>query len=1171
MALINALIDELDKSRVMHEMFMRLDAGENPTLATPPMARVCIVASVFSRNPRPMLVVISGEEAARKFAMGLALYIGRENVLTFPMEDQLPWSDKDPSVDIVGKRLRALAALHSGENKVVVSSTRSLMRCYPPEDRMVFGPIDFRAGEQPSGLEYEQLPSELERLGYHREDQATEKGTFSIRGDSMDIFSSDAICPVRIEFFGDEVDRIRKIVPSTGQTVCDLDEVSIYPSRDAIVSERDVFRAKNKLKSAGVLTYDIEAELESISTLGIHGSQSRYVPFLFESTSTPIEFLNDETLTVMIEPRSLFDDSMRYYDELKAASKSARVPLDGLFCSPADLKFDKVQMFSILSLVRSGTTVDGELKVSRAESALIGDKFIGQLRSLLVNKYTVVLGVVDRSSREDLELLLTDEHIPITESHGDDIHLVKDSINVVDSPIAQGFVAPAAKLALFNTGDELGAGRDAVSPRSSSTEITFPYKPGDYVVHSKHGVAYFSKMEKQEVDGIWRDYLVLEYAAGDKLFIPVEQIGKITKYVGSNGEEPKLTRLDTNDWGRARAKASKAAKKLAFDLVDLYVRRSSVQGHAYSPDTEMQKQMEDLFPYEETSDQAKAIADVKADMESSKPMDRLICGDVGFGKTEVAIRAAFKAVQDGMQVMVLCPTTILAQQHYTTFRDRFEDFPVNVDILSRFRSPSQQRKALEGFSNGTLDVLVGTHRLLNRDVSPKSLGLVIIDEEQKFGVKHKEQLKNLREHIDVLTLTATPIPRTLQMSLGGVREMSLINTPPSFRIPVEVYVGEWDEGIVGGAIRREIQRGGQVYYVASRIKDIDAAVEKVTELVPEARVAFAHGRMGEDRLEDIMERFSAGEIDVLVSTTIVESGLDNPHTNTLIIEDSHMLGLSQLYQLKGRVGRSHVKAYAYFMFPQDMQLTEDAVSRLMAIKENQDFGSGIKIAMRDLEIRGAGSLLGAEQSGNISAIGFEAFTAMLSDYVSEARGNPAPGAFSDVVIDLPDEVYLPDDYIELTEDRVGVYRRFSMCRTVGDVEHVSEEMIRTYGTPPKPALNLVSRAYLQVLMADSGMKTISYVGGKVTFDPIDLDIYQRHRAKVLGATYFAKTKKMTYRPEGTEDIFEQVLSLLRDVLAADADTEDFDDVPEDGGTSSGREQILPSGSRKGRGDRRKLL
>ena len=1148
--LMDPVISALKCSRDASELFSLLDSGSDASFAMPPSVRSLMLAVIFRRSPRPMLVVISGEEAAKRLAMGLRLYLGRDTVLRFPIEDSYPWSGKNVSGKVAGARLHALSALHKGQPKVVVASTRSLMRLYPPVGKTVLGPLEFAEGKQPAGvcadskegdsgepaaLEYEQLPAEMERLGYSREDVASEPGTFSVHGDAMDVFSSDAAYPVRIEFFGDEVDRIRKIVPSTGQTVCDLDEISVYPARDVVVGACDVQAAKAKLQRAGALTYEVESELENIATFGLSGSQVRFAPFLFNGTAMPTDFVSSKALTVMIEPRSLFDDSTRYRDDVATAAKKAGAKIDGLYAQPADMRFDRTQVLSILSLVRSGTVPDGELRATRGENASLGDRFISQVRTLFGSGCTVAVGITDRKMREDVELALTDAHIPIKTVPEGAKAFFHDAVNIADAPVSQGVVIPGAHLALLGAAETVSSlSEDAAAGKpGAALTFSFPYKPGDYVVHQKHGIAHFTNMERQEVGGIWRDYLVLEYAGGDKLFIPVEQIGKITKYVGSGSEEPRLTRLDTNDWVRAQKKASKAAKKLAFDLVDLYVRRSSAEGYAYSPDTEMQRQMEELFPYEETSDQARAIADVKADMESPRPMDRLVCGDVGYGKTEVAIRAAFKAVQDGRQVMVLCPTTVLAQQHYATFSQRFESFPVNVDILSRFRTPAQQRQILEGFAEGTVDVLVGTHRLLSRDVSPKRLGLVVIDEEQKFGVKHKEQLKNLREHIDILTLTATPIPRTLQMSLGGIREMSLIDTPPSFRLPVKVHVGEWDDGVVSGAIRRELERGGQVYYVATRILNIDDAVAKVSEAAPEARVGFAHGRMSQSQLENVMEDFAAGEIDVLVSTTIIESGLDNPHTNTLIIEDSHMLGLSQLYQLKGRVGRSHVQAYAYFMFPQNMVLGEDATERLLAVQENQDFGSGIKIAMRDLEIRGAGSMLGAEQSGNISAIGFEAFTMMLSDYVEEARGGDARKlSTTDLVIDLPAEVYLSEEYIPSTEDRVAFYRRLALAKSDREISAVAEEMVEAYGDMPPEACNLVARAHIQMLMRELKFDVITYVGGKVVMEKIELSARQRQAAQDAGVLYYPKSKKAAFRPAGTDGIFEQVLSLIMKIAQA---------------------------------------
>jgi len=535
--------------------------------------------------------------------------------------------------------------------------------------------------------------------------------------------------------------------------------------------------------------------------------------------------------------------------------------------------------------------------------------------------------------------------------------------------------------------------------------------------------------------------------------------------------------------------------------------------------------MEASFPFEETPDQLAAIADVKADMQSDKPMDRLICGDVGYGKTEVAIRAAFKAAHDGAQVMVLCPTTILAQQHFTNFSERFGPFGIRVEVLSRFRSDAQQKAALDGFSDGSVRVLVGTHRLLSRDVTPKELGLVIIDEEQRFGVEHKEHLKNLREQVDILTLSATPIPRTLQMSLSGVRDMSVIDTPPPNRFPVTVHVGEWDEDVVSGAIRRELARGGQVYYVSNRVKTIDDAVERVSTAAPEARVVVAHGQMSEKQLEPVMERFAANEADVLVATTIIESGIDNPHSNTLIIEDSQRLGLAQLYQLKGRVGRSHVKAYAYFLFPRSVSLTEQAIERLTAIKEHDELGSGIKIAMRDLEIRGAGSLLGAEQSGNISAVGFDLFAQMLQEAVSEARGEPVV-AFPDIRVDLPLAAFLPEEYLPEVDERVRYYRRLAGAPTVEGVEVVAGELFEKYGPLPEPGRNLVDIARIKARAADVGVTTITVSRRRLTLSPVRLSDEAKGAIAAQGTIYLESKKELAMPLGYGDSVATAALGLL---------------------------------------------
>ncbi len=826
--------------------------------------------------------------------------------------------------------------------------------------------------------------------------------------------------------------------------------------------------------------------------------------------------------------------------------------MDGLFVPASRLHLDERQTLTMLSLMRSESEVDAELRVERPKVSGGEAAFIGGVKGLLGSGMAVVLAVPERRSRQRMLDVLMDagvrmgeslnvsgseeREVPPTDDEAEgsgpsSTPLEEGLLYPTDAEIPAGLVIPSAALAVVSIDD--------VHPRSTlarrrarsidPTRTTFPFTPGDYVVHSAHGVALFSEFTRKEVAGAERDYLVLTYAHGDRLYVPVDQIHRITRYVGPEGASPRVTRLNTADWSRAKKKARAAARRLAFDLVDLYARRAMVRGHAFSPDTPWQVEMEAAFPFVETPDQLAAIADVKADMELERPMDRLICGDVGYGKTEVAIRAAFKAVMDSKQVMVLCPTTILAQQHYTTFSERFEPFGVRVEVLSRFRTPAQQRAAVEGFAAGEVDLLIGTHRLLSADVSPKDLGLVVVDEEQRFGVGHKEHIKNLREQVDVLTLSATPIPRTLQMSLSGVRDMSAIDTPPPNRFPVKVHVGEYDPDIVSGAVRREMERGGQVYYVSNRVQTISEAVERVTEAAPEARVGVAHGRMSEKQLERVMEAFSAGEYDVLVSTTIVESGIDNPHTNTLIIEDSQRLGLAQLYQLKGRVGRSHVRAFAYFLFPPGVPITEQALERLTAIGENTELGSGMKVAMRDLEIRGAGTLLGPEQHGTMSAVGFDLYAEMLREAVAEARGEPQV-AYPEVRVEIPVAAYLPEEYVPAVDERVRIYRRLAGAPTTEVVSGIARHLAEGYGPLPAPASELLAVASIRARAADLDIERVRVAKGRLMLDPVDISEEAGERLSEKGLRWSVKGRVLTVESGYGGSVTEEVLSVLDAIL-----------------------------------------
>ncbi|MCD8200014.1 MAG: transcription-repair coupling factor [Coriobacteriaceae bacterium] len=1145
------LIDELQHTLLDAEVLApfsdKLDAGEDASVGLASSARPFLVASLFARTQRPLFVIVSGEETAERFARAVSAYLGRERVLLFPERRDLPWQETPPDLGIVGARTQALGRLAAGDPIVVIASARSLLLRTAPSSSKPFAPVTLQVGSQAhdtatgADLEYEELSAALIARGYKNCDELDGPGTFSIHGDCVEIYGAGAASPIRADFFGDEIDGLRTVMASTGQSIGDLQQARIWPAREFALSKRGVERLQARLEDRALSDQLVANHVQMLAAGISFAGMERYLPDLYAQLETPIAHAAPDTLVVAVEPRSLIDDATRRYDELTAAGREAGLSpaqIEALFCPPSQLDFGTQQRVSILSIMRAGGMVDVDLAVKRPEVVGREERLLNTIRNSLAGKMTTCFAVPDRHARDDMRLVFSDAAIPFAEVlDSDDATLDRAVLNLIDIEVPAGFILPDVGLSLISINDLTRSNSQTASHKPVDiTEVTFPYQPGDYVVHASHGIARFSQIVRRDIGGVERDYLLLEYAEDDKLYVPVEQIGRITRYVGPDGAEPRLTRLNSADWSRATTRARKSAKKLAFDLVDLYARRSTVKGFSYADDDMMQEEMERIFPYEETPDQLAAIADVKADMESERPMDRLICGDVGFGKTEVALRAAFKAVSNGRQVMVLCPTTILAQQHYATFSDRFEPFGVHVEVLSRFRSPKQQQEALEGLADGTVDVLVGTHRLLSRDVNPKNLGLVIIDEEQRFGVQHKEQLKNLREHIDVLTLSATPIPRTLQMSLSGVRDMSLISTPPEHRRAVQVHVGEWDADIVSGAIRREMERGGQVYYVSNRVRTIDDAVARVLEAAPEARIGVAHGQMGEAELEEVMERLSAGDIDVLVATTIVENGLDNPHTNTLIIEDSQRLGLAQLYQLKGRVGRSTSQAYAYFLFPKEEALTQDAIDRLEAIGEFTDLGSGMKIAMRDLEIRGAGTLLGADQSGNMSAVGFDLFASMIAEAVANARGSETI-AHPDTVVDLPCDCHIPEGYMPAADERVAFYRRIAAAQTEDEVDVIAEQMESLYGEVPEPTANLFDLARIKALAADCGVENVSQTAGKLLLSPVsrefkrlvDTDV-QAHDVMLRERVVYTERRQRCSRALQPEDAVIQVaLTVLREL------------------------------------------
>ena len=1145
MSLLADLADVLQRAPGWARASASLQAGEDFTLATPPSVRPLLVACRFRAQPRAVLVAVPGEDAAMRFARQLTAYLPLSDVLPLPAPSRLPWSRESRDVAIAGRRTRAFHALEEGRPVVVVASARGLMGLLPPRGASdAFDPLVIDAG---ADLELEKAADLLARMGYERVDQAEEPGQFAVRGGTLDVYPSDGHFPVRAELYGDAVESLRRYVPSTGQSVGDIARIEAYPCREVRLSHRSAkdveFAYRSGFRDLQRRALEdpwLARELEMLQQGMYFDGVEAYLPLLYRDTAAATDYLAKSALVIVAEPRALFDDASRVHAEVTTASEAANEDVDRFFLKPAGLDLGGRQRLTLLSILRAGAAVDAQLAARRPDVAGGESKTVAALRGLLDSGHSVLLAAHDRRQREALAASFAEAGVPVSiytpaarvepGATGDVASgLAAKAVNIGVADIPAGFVVPDARFALVSIDDVYPRSSRRAAEGVDPTLLTFDFQPGDYVVHVTHGIALFREITRRAVLGAERDYLLLEYAKGDKLFVPVDQLDRVTKYVGPDQTAPRVTRLNTADWSRATGKARAAARKLAFDLVDLYTRRAAATGHCFGPDTPWQEEMEAAFPFEETPDQLAAIADVKSDMESDKPMDRLICGDVGYGKTEVALRAAFKATQDGRQVMILCPTPILVQQHFTTFSERFGPFPVRVEVLSRFRTKAQQAEALAGFADGSVDVLIGTHRLLSRDVVPRDLGLVIVDEEQRFGVEHKEHMKNLREQIDVLTLSATPIPRTLQMALGGVRDMSVIDTPPPNRFPVEVHVGEFDSDIVQGAIRREMGRGGQVYYVFNRVMNIEQATARVRELVPEARIVVAHGQMSGKQLEATMESFAAGEVDVLVATTIIESGIDNPHTNTLIIEDSERLGLAQLYQLKGRVGRSHVRAYSYFLFSRGKQLTDQATERLVAMAELTDLGSGIRVAMRDLEIRGAGSLLGAEQHGNMSAVGFDLYAQMLREAVSEARGEPET-ALPEARVDLPVKAFLPEEYVEAADERVRFYRRFAAAGTPESVEAIVADLTARHGAMPEVASNLAGVARAKALAGVMGVTNVAVVRGRLVVQPLVLGAEQRGRLAPMGAVFSERERKLQVPLPYGEPVLNGVLGTMAAIV-----------------------------------------
>jgi len=1085
------IIQKIEKYRGLVEQIR--EVGTVPA-AVGSAARPYLLTALFSDLKKPLLVITSGTDKGRRLVEALRAY--SVEVELFPELETMPYDSLSPSPALVGKRFKVLNSMSTGSAQIWVSSIQSAMRAIAPVSESLERPLSLKVGDE---VDLHELAAVLSSRGYIRAPLVESQGQFSLRGGIVDIFVSSEAEPVRIELFGDEIESIRPFSVSTQRSAGNLEEIKVFGCRQLSLTEETAGRVAGMLSD--IHADWLEEEVGKMKDLQYFEGIDKYLPFFYETTSTVLDYLPADAILVVDEPEEISQVAKQHYIHQQSymehlVEHSALVnPPQPYFKKPEDI-LDKREMIELTSI--------GSVKPGASFKASPIQPLAGKVELLrdVINDYMaqgtrVFLSMESEAQLEKMAKMLEESDILYSlENRNGSM-----GVGLTIGDIKSGFFSADMGLAVISSTDIFGRKnikrKEQVISKGRAINDVADLKIGDYVVHSIHGIAIYAGLQRREVAGVVRDYALLEYAGSDRLFVPIDQLDRITRYIGVAGETPTVSRLGSSEWLKAKKKAKASVKKVAYDLLSLYATRAKAKGVAFSPDSPWQKELEDSFAYEETPDQLSVIEDVKRDMEQARPMDRLICGDVGYGKTEVAVRAAFKAAMDGKQVMVLVPTTILAQQHFSTFSERLASFPVTVEMVSRFKPQAKQKDIVTRFNRGSVDVLIGTHRLLQNDVKPFDLGLIIIDEEQRFGVNDKEKFRNFKKSVDVLTLSATPIPRTLQMSIAGVRDMSVIETPPEDRQPIVTHVGRYDEEMMIQAIRRELGRGGQVYFVHNRVETITGVARRVADLIPEARVAVAHGQMSEHQLEKAMFDFLNKKHDVLVCTTIIESGIDIPSVNTLIVDKAEMLGLAQLYQLRGRVGRSSERAYAYFFFSPQKLLTMQAFERLKTISDFTELGSGIKIAMRDLEIRGAGNLLGAEQHGHMSAVGFELYCQMLREAIDKLEGKPILEPL-ELKIDLPINAYLPESYIAEESLRIDVYKSIMLAGEISDIEQISLELRDRFGTYPEPVINLLELAKLRLTAKKLGISEISYQGGKVRLSPIKLT---KQQEVVLGGSY----------------------------------------------------------------------
>ncbi|MBQ9487971.1 MAG: transcription-repair coupling factor [Selenomonadaceae bacterium] len=1069
-------------------------------------AKVAVIAAALKKNPRPT-IIIADKEKIPAWQSDLQEFLPNVEVVEFPEADLFGVRAGIVGLERKARRLEILTRLLNGESIIVLASPVAVVKKDFSREIFSHSQIKISRGQN---LSREKFLNELVNFGYERADEIDAIGKFSVRGGIVDVFPLNLQAPFRIEFYDEVVDSIRELSTETLRSVKSLNAVTILPVTEIEVNAVEGANFEPVTTCAEKVIFDEPARLkEKIDALTREDPELRQKIFSFDEILVKSEELGVKSKL----PATRYKLQAIFIETL---GTNEFIQPDAVRVTHSPVPSFNAQLDFLM------TEVKAQLKLERKIFILFTiQKKLERIKNFFAAHNVDVVRSEELGVKSSLPT--TGYRLP--------------AIFLQLGTLGEGFSFPGANVTVITEKDIFGSQREKRRNKPTYAGDTIKHfseiRVGDYVVHPTNGIGKYLGIETLELDGVRRDYLHLQYGGGDKIYLPTESVNRLQKYIAGENAVPVLSKLNTGDWARAKSRAAAAVEDIAEKLIEIYAKRLAAEGFAFAPDDVTQIDFEDNFPYEETLEQIKAVNEVKADMESARPMDRLICGDVGFGKTEVAIRAAYKAAINGKQVAMLVPTTVLAQQHYQTFSERFKNFEPTVDVICRFRTPKEQRVTLQKVRAGLVDILIGTHSLLNSKVEFKNLGLLIIDEEQRFGVKQKEKIRSLTAGVDVLALSATPIPRTLHMSLVSARDMSLITTPPENRFPVQTYVIEDDDAIIADAIRREIRRGGQVYFVYNKIETIDLMHAHLSKLVPEAKIQTAHGQQSDIFLENVMMDFYEGAFDVLLSTTIIENGLDVPNANTIIVYNADHFGLAQLYQMRGRVGRSNQMAFAYFVYKRDKVLTEKAVKRLQAMKEFAQLGAGFKIAMRDLEIRGAGNLLGAQQHGHIASVGFEMYCQLLEEAVSRLQKSPAAKAEVEPAVTLPVEAYIDKDFIPDSMHKIEIYQRLAVVKEEKEIDDLLDEIIDRFGEPTEPVVNLLNVARVKTLAKKIGVKTITLNGRR-------LEIAFTDSPKISPAGYVAlqnkyqsrfrdsqKTKEIFIDLVWKKDFFREVLLILR--------------------------------------------